>query len=107
MRNDLAFAAVVVALLAACGPDAQPCPVTPATPPAALPPVATAASAPAEDEYVKWLEARSMLAQAEAAAKKYSATGKMWQHPYPRPRPRAASAMATVWVTRYPASTIT
>jgi trehalose synthase len=31
----------------------------------------------------------------------------MWQHPYANPQPRAASALASVWFTAYPASTIT
>ena len=61
----------------------------------------------APDDYVHWLEARSMLAQAATLARNVSGTGKLWAHPYANPRPRAASATASVWFTAYPAATIT
>jgi trehalose synthase len=48
-----------------------------------------------------------MLHQAEAAARRYSGQGQLWQHPYANPQPRAASALASVWFTAYPPSHIT
>jgi trehalose synthase len=58
------------------------------------------------DAYVRWLEERSMLHDATLAARAYSGTGALWQHPYAKPNARAASARASVWFTAYPASTI-
>jgi trehalose synthase len=102
----LRLLAPIAVALAACepGPRAPPPAVASATPPATLSPAPRAAP---EDDYVAWLESKSMLAQAEAAARRYSGRGEMWAHPYARPEPRAASAMASVWYTAYPASTIT
>ena len=61
----------------------------------------------AEADYIKWLEERSMLYQAQELARHYSGSGQMWQHPYALPQPRAAAACASVWFTAYPAATIT
>ncbi|MDO5756490.1 MAG: maltose alpha-D-glucosyltransferase [Rhodobacterales bacterium] len=49
----------------------------------------------------------SMLHQARQAARSYGGTPRMWRRPYAHARPRAASAIASVWVTTYPASIIT
>ena len=57
--------------------------------------------------YVDWLEERSMLRQAARLAVEYSGHAAQWRHPYGQPQPRAASALASVWFTAYPASTIT
>lgn len=57
--------------------------------------------------YVDWLEERSMLRQAAKLAEQYSGGSAQWRHPYGQPQPRAASALASVWFTAYPASTIT
>jgi trehalose synthase len=91
----------IAVVTVACGHD--PPPANPSVVAASAPQVTTSA----QDDYIRWLEERSMLGQAEVAARRYSGTGKMWQHPYAAPRPRAASAMASVWFTAYPASTIT
>jgi trehalose synthase len=48
-----------------------------------------------------------MLRYAELAAARYSGTGGMWRHPYAKSNPHAALALASVWFTAYPASTIT
>lgn len=55
---------------------------------------------------IAWLEQRSMLRQAAALAAQYSGSAAQWRHPYGQPQPRAASALASVWFTAYPASTI-
>jgi len=59
------------------------------------------------EDYLKWLEERSMLHQAEILSRQYSGSGRLWQHPYALPQPRKASRCASVWFTAYPAATIT
>jgi trehalose synthase len=82
------------------------------TPPASQPaeqPTAHTSEQPQRAEgpaYIRWLEERSMLHQAQAVAKLYSGSSAQWQHPYGVPQPRATSARASVWFTAYPASTI-
>jgi trehalose synthase len=56
--------------------------------------------------YIRWLEDRSMLHQAQLVAQRYSGSSEQWQHPYGVPQPRAATSRASVWFTSYPASTI-
>lgn len=63
--------------------------------------------APLDDSaYIRWLEERSMLKNAEALARAYSGNAAQWRHPYALPQPRAAAARASVWFTAYPASTM-
>ncbi len=101
----------LAALVGALGPACQPVPAArPAAPPRATAPApaATPEQAPVEGEaYIRWLVERSMLHQAEQAARRYSGRGELWQHPYALPEPRAASALASVWFTAYPPSQIT
>lgn len=56
--------------------------------------------------YIRWLEDRSMLHQAQVVAERYSGSKEQWQHPYGVPQARAATSRASVWFTAYPASTI-
>jgi trehalose synthase len=56
--------------------------------------------------YIKWLEDRSMLHQSQELVRRYSGSAAQWQRPYGKPQPRVASALASVWFTAYPASTI-
>jgi trehalose synthase len=106
---------LLVTLLSALGLACQP--ATTASP-VARPPARVATPAPAApsaaapgpvsgDTYIRWLVERSMLHQAELAARRYSGQGQLWQHPYANPQPRAASALASVWFTAYPPSHIT
>lgn len=88
---------VMATLLGAFGSACQPLP----TPSAPVPNVVS------DESYIAWLVERSMLHQAELAARRYSGQGQMWQHPYATPQPRAASALASVWFTAYPPSQIT
>ena len=104
----LALAAVVGAL----GPACQPAPpVRPDPAPSVAPAPAAQQAAPSEpvsgEAYIRWLVERSMLHQAEVAARRYSGQGELWRHPYAVPQPRAASALASVWFTAYPPSQIT
>ncbi|MET4078481.1 maltose alpha-D-glucosyltransferase [Janibacter sp. UYMM211] len=57
--------------------------------------------------YVEWLRDQSMLADAKAIARQFSAVGSMWQNPYATPDPRLAVQTASVWFTAYPISMIT
>jgi len=58
-------------------------------------------------DYIRWLESRSMLYQAEQLARKYQTSGELWRYPYALPQPRRAAACASVWFTAYPAATVT
>ena len=78
----------------------------PASCPASSASSATTAAASSEREYVRWLEERSMLHHADGLARRCSASGVMWRHPFAEPQPRAAAALASVWFTAYPAATI-
>ena len=99
----------LAALAGALGPACQPAPpARPAAPPSATPaPGPPAPDAVSGEAYIRWLVERSMLHQAELAARRYSGQGELWQHPYALPQPRAASALASVWFTAYPPSQIT
>lgn len=57
--------------------------------------------------YVEWLRRQSMLADAKALARQFSAVGSMWQNPFATPDPRLAVRTAPVWFTAYPISMIT
>ncbi len=98
----------LAALLGALGPACQPTPTPrPAPAPSAAPPAAQAPDVASGETYIRWLVERSMLHQAELAARRFSGQGQLWQHPYAVPQPRAASALASVWFTAYPPSQIT
>src|SRR5690349_14280319 len=79
---------------------AQAPPPIPSSQPATQP---QSASGPA---YIRWLEERSMLHQAQIVSQRYSGSSAQWQHPYGVPEPRNATSRASVWFTAYPASTI-
>jgi trehalose synthase len=106
---------VLATLLGALGPACQPLPTPELAPAASAAPAPAASSTPSApapevvsgETYIPWLVERSMLHQAELAARRYSGQGQMWQHPYATPQPRAASALASVWFTAYPPSQIT
>lgn len=59
-----------------------------------------------EEDYLRWLESQSMLSRAATLSRGLSGRGELWQRPYALPQPRAASALASVWLTTYPAATI-
>ncbi|MFN8146834.1 MAG: maltose alpha-D-glucosyltransferase [Candidatus Nanopelagicales bacterium] len=58
-------------------------------------------------EYVAWLEASSMLAQARARARQVSGHGSLWRNPFALPDARRAVEQAPVWFTAYPAALLT
>ncbi len=100
----LALAVVAGALGPACQPTP---PVRPDPAPSATPAPAAAPDPVSGEAYIRWLVERSMLHQADVAARRYSGQGELWRHPYALPQPRAASALASVWFTAYPPSQIT
>jgi trehalose synthase len=59
-----------------------------------------------EEDYVSWLEDRSMLAHAERIAGEFSGVAGVSQTPFANPNPTAA-ARSSVWFTAYPLSMIT
>jgi trehalose synthase len=88
----LLAAAAVCALGAPRGPADRPAPDrTPAG---------------ADPETVRWLEERSMLAQAARLARTVSGSPDQWRHPYGEPRPREAVRLAPVWLLDYAGSVI-
>jgi len=61
----------------------------------------------ATEDYVAWLEMRSMLDQANRLAALISGKKGQWEHAYGQPRPRELVRGASVWFTGYPQATIT
>jgi trehalose synthase len=59
-----------------------------------------------DEDYISWLEHRSMLANAERTAGQFSGMAEVWQTPFANPNP-AAVGRASVWFTAYPLSMIT
>jgi trehalose synthase len=60
-----------------------------------------------QTDLILWLTERSMLEQANRAARNYAGTGRMWRNPYAAARPRDAASRASVWFSAYPASVVT
>jgi trehalose synthase len=60
-----------------------------------------------EEEYVSWLQERSMLADASRIAGQFSGIADMWQSPFATPNPTAVMGKSSVWFTAYPISMIT
>jgi trehalose synthase len=67
----------------------------------------SAGNPPKADDEVRWLEERSMLAQARAASAAVSGKPAQWQHRYGEPQPREAVKHASVWLLDYPGSVVT
>jgi trehalose synthase len=59
------------------------------------------------DEYVSWLQEKSMLADASRIAGQFSGIADMWQSPFATPNPAAVMGRSSVWFTAYPISMIT
>ena len=55
---------------------------------------------------IEWLQGQSMLQAARDRARLYAGQARMWLHPYAEAHARDASAIASVWLTVYPASII-
>jgi trehalose synthase len=59
------------------------------------------------DEYVSWLQEKSMLADASRIAGQFSGIADVWQSPFANPNPAAVMGKSSVWFTAYPISMIT
>jgi trehalose synthase len=59
------------------------------------------------EEYVSWLQEKSMLADASRIAGQFSGIADMWQSPFATPNPAAVMGKSSVWFTAYPISMIT
>ncbi len=59
------------------------------------------------EDYIRWLEERSILHQAEQALPSFDESRAARQHPYAVPRPDAVVKEGSVWVLGYPGSVIT
>ena len=59
------------------------------------------------ESYVRWLQQKSMLADASTIASEFSGIGAVWQSPFANPNPTAAMGQSSVWFTAYPVSMIT
>ena len=59
------------------------------------------------EDYVRWLQQKSMLADASRIAGQFSGIAEMWQSPFATPNPTAVVGKSSVWFTAYPISMIT
>jgi trehalose synthase len=59
------------------------------------------------EEYVGWLQEKSMLADASRIAGQFSGIADVWQSPFATPNPTAVMGKSSVWFTAYPISMIT
>jgi trehalose synthase len=59
------------------------------------------------EDYVRWLQQKSMLADASRIAGQFSGIADMWQSPFATPNPTAVVGKSSVWFTAYPISMIT
>jgi trehalose synthase len=58
------------------------------------------------DDYVRWLQQKSMLTDASRIAGQFSGVADMWQSPFATPNPTAVLGRSSVWFTAYPISMI-
>ena len=59
------------------------------------------------EAYVRWLQQKSMLADASRIAGQFSGIADVWQSPFAIPNPTAVMGKSSVWFTAYPISMIT
>jgi len=59
------------------------------------------------EDYVSWLQQKSMLADASRISGQFSGIADVWQTPFATPNPTAVMAKSSVWFTAYPISMIT
>jgi trehalose synthase len=58
------------------------------------------------EEYVNWLQEKSMLADASRISGQFSGIADVWQSPFATPNPTAVMGKSSVWFTAYPISMI-
>jgi trehalose synthase len=59
-----------------------------------------------QEEYVRWLQQKSMLADASRIAGQFSGIADVWQSPFATPNPTMVMEKSSVWFTAYPISMI-
>jgi trehalose synthase len=59
------------------------------------------------EDYIRWLQQKSMLADASRIAGQFSGIADVWQSPFATPNPTAVMGKSSVWFTAYPISMIT
>jgi trehalose synthase len=59
------------------------------------------------EDYVRWLQQKSMLTDARRIAGQFSGIADVWQSPFATPNPTAVVGKSSVWFTAYPISMIT
>ena len=58
------------------------------------------------EDYVRWLQQKSMLADASKISGQFSGIADVWQTPFATPNPIAVMETSSVWFTAYPISMI-
>jgi len=94
------LAALVLAVVSGCGGGSSDDPVASTPPPTAQDPAQVRA------EYLQFLEENSMLYKAGLVADPISGDGTQWRKEFGTPKPKEARDLASVWLFRYPLSTI-
>jgi maltose alpha-D-glucosyltransferase/alpha-amylase len=106
------LAALVVAAVTGCGGSSSSDPVASVAPSiaqdSAQDPAQDSAQDPAQERaaYLEFLEKNSMLFQANLVADPISGEGTQWRKEFGTPKPAEARDLASVWLFRYPLSTI-
>jgi trehalose synthase len=59
-----------------------------------------------QDDYVRWLQRKSMLTDASRIAGRFSGIANVWQSPYATPNPTVVLGKSSAWFTAYPISMI-
>jgi trehalose synthase len=59
-----------------------------------------------QDDYVRWLQRKSMLTDASRISGQFSGIADVWQSPYATPNPTVVLGKSSVWFTAYPISMI-
>ena len=59
-----------------------------------------------KEDYVSWLQEKSMLADASRISEQFSGIADVWQSPFATPNPTVVMGKSSVWFTAYPISMI-
>lgn len=100
-KTSSVLATLMLVVASGCGSSSDD-PVVSATPP----PATTPPPAQSGLEYIEFLEQNSMLYQANLVADPISEGGTQWRQEFGTPKPDKARDLASVWMFRYPLSTI-
>ena len=59
-----------------------------------------------KEDYVSWLQEKSMLADASRISEQFSGIADVWQSPFATPNPTVVMGKSSIWFTAYPISMI-